>query len=237
MLPDGDTLVAGQEGFDPNINEGFPDAQFTARQALRTATYWKYVVGSMCGFVFFSALIIHQFIALESFGLGTNWTTALVTLMPLASFPGRVLGGIFADKYDKRKVIAVAWTIQLAGALMFVVVTNPITGIAYALVFGFGFGLGNPPRVAILGDYFGRKSYGSLLGMQFLLTSFGGIFAPIYAGAMFDLYGAMGYRIAFVTLAVPAVAAIYLYLTMQRPPPPRESSSPAARPAAQSPAP
>jgi MFS family permease len=55
------------------------------------------------------------------------------------------------------------------------------------------------------------------------MTSLGGILAPVYAGVMFDVYGAMGYRIAFGTLAVPAILSIFLYLSMKRPTLPEES--------------
>ena len=220
MHPDG-ALYAPDEGDDGSGGGGqFADVHFTARQALRTSTYWKYVAASMCGFIFFSALMIHQFVAFQSFGLSRGETTLLVTLMPLASFPGRIIGGFLADMFDKRKVVAAAWAGQFAGSLIFVAVGDIYVGLAYAAVFGFFFGIGNPGRVALLGDFFGRNAYGSLLGTQFLLTSFGGIFAPVYAGVMSDLFDGMGYRIAFFTLALPTVISIYLYLTMKRPDPP-----------------
>lgn len=225
LRPDGDTEEDSGLGADGEKDDRFLDIHFTVRQALRTSTYWKYVLAAMFGFAFFSALIIHQFVALKSFGLSEGWATVLVTLMPLASLPGRIAGGFLADIYDKRKVVAVAWSVQLVGAMMFVVVSNPFLGVAYGLVYGFGFGLGNPPRVAILGDYFGRRSYGSLLGTQFLITSITGILAPVYAGVMFDIMGATGYRIAFLTLALPAAISVFLYLSMKRPTLPEEPAS------------
>ena len=220
MYPDGGLDAPGDERDASGGNAQFPDVYFTARQALRTSTYWKYVAASMCGFIFFSALMIHQFVAFQTFGLNKGETTLLVTLMPLASFPGRIIGGFLADMFDKRKVVAVAWAGQFVGSLIFVVVSDIYVGLAYAAVFGFFFGIGNPGRVAILGDFFGRNAYGSLLGTQFLLTSFGGIFAPVYAGVMSDWFDATGYRIAFLTLALPAILSIYLYLSMKRPTPP-----------------
>jgi MFS family permease len=234
MLPDGDTAPTDDavDG-DGRSSQRFYDVAFTAREALRTVAYWKYVLAAVFGFVFFSALIIHQITALKSFGLSDGWATALATLMPLASLPGRIVGGVLADIYDKRKVVAVSWGMQLVGALLFVVVSNPIQGLLYAVVFGFGFGLGNPPRTAILGEYFGRRAYGSLLGTQQLVTGLGGIVAPIYAGWMADVMGASGYRIAFFTLAAPALVAIYLYLSMKRPAPPasplEQEQTPTAR--------
>ena len=119
--------------------------------------------------------------------------------------------------YDTRKVVAGAWAMQFIGAVMFVVIYNPLVGLIYAIVFGFGFGLGNPGRLAILGEFFGRKAYGSLLGTQQFLSSMTGIIAPVYAGFMYDIYGADGYRLAFLSLALPGAISVYLYLSMKRP--------------------
>ena len=215
--PDGLTDAEAAELAAAPADDRYLDTPFTTREAIRTSAYWKYVVASMFGFIFFSAYVIHQFVAFKSFGLTESWTTALVTLMPLASLPGRIVGGVLADVYDKRKIVAVSWAMQAAGAVMLLFVSEPISGVIFALFFGFGFGLGNPPRSALLGELFGRQVYGQLLGLQFTATSFGGILAPIYAGTMYDLYGGMGYRIAFLTLGLCAVVSIYLYLTMKRP--------------------
>lgn len=220
LQPDGETAHDPNVADETGMYDQYPEVQFTARQALRTPTYWKYVVASMCGFLFFGALMIHQFVAFQSFGLSTGETTLLVTLMPLASMPGRIIGGFLADALDKRKIVAAAWAGQLVGSLLFVFVDDVYFGLMYATVFGFFFGVGNPARVAILGDFFGRNAYGSLLGTQFLISSLAGIFAPVYAGLMFDWYDATGYRIAFFTLALPAIVSVYLYLTMKRPVPP-----------------
>jgi len=217
LLPDGDDK--GKNNLtgisESTVTETTVD--FTLKEALRTSTYWKYAMSNMFGFMFWSALVIHSYVAFKSFGLSDSWSAILVTMMPLASFPGRIVGGFFADWYDKRKVVAFAWAMQCFGALLFVFITNPYWGVMYCIIFGFGFGLGNPGRIAILGEYFGRKAYGTLLGTQQSLTATAGIIAPIYAGLMFDFYGAFGYRIAFFTLAIPAVISVFLYLSMSKP--------------------
>ncbi len=217
LRPDGATDEEEAEWAASAIDGRYTDTAFTVREAVRTTAYWKYVIASMFGFVFFSAFIIHQFVAWKSFGLTEWWAAALVTLMPLASFPGRIVGGVLADMYDKRKIVAVSWTMQTIGAVILFFVSDPITGIIFAIFFGFGFGIGNPPRSALLGELFGRQVYGTLLGIQFSATSLGGIIAPVYAGTMYDNFGAMGYRIAFLSLGLLAVISLYLYLTMKRP--------------------
>ena len=217
LRPDGvsEEEVASLAKLD--TDERYADTTFTVKEAVRTTTYWKYVTANMFGFIFFGSFIIHQFVMWESFGFSRAWVTFLVTLLPLASFPARIIGGVLADKYDKRKIVAVSWTMQIIGAVLLFFARDPISGMIFAIFFGFGFGLGNPPRSALLGELFGRRVYGQLLGLQFTFTAIGGIFAPVFAGFMYDEFGADGYRWAFLSLGMLASISLYMYLTMKRP--------------------
>ena len=230
LLPDGMTKEQAERFSEHDTDDRYADITFTVREATRTPTYWKYVVANLFGFIFFGAFIIHQYKVYQEFGFSNEWATALVTLLPLASFPGRILGGVLADKYDKRKIVSISFTMQIIGAVLFFFARDPLTAVLFAVFFGFGFGLGNPPRSALLGELFGRQVYGQLLGLQFTVTALGGVFAPIFAGLMFDGFGAggflgimfdgfgaEGYRWAFLTLGLLSTISLYMYLTMKRP--------------------
>lgn len=217
LRPDGVSDEEAARHAETDEDERYADTTFTVKEAIRTTTYWKYVVANIFGFIFFGSFIIHQHKAWTEFGFSEWWVTALVTLLPLASFPGRILGGVLADMYDKRKIVAFSFSMQIVGAVLLLFARDPITAVLFAVIFGFGFGLGNPPRSALLGELFGRQVYGQLLGLQFTFTAIGGIVAPVFAGFMFDEFGAEGYRWAFVSLGLMATISLYMYLTMKRP--------------------
>ena len=217
LKPDGISDEQAARYAESDADDRYADTTFTVKEAVRTTTYWKYVVANMFGFIFFGSFIIHQIVVWESFGLSPWWAAALATLLPLSSFPARIIGGVLADIYDKRKVVAVSFAMQIIGAVLFLFARDPITGVLFAVFFGFGFGLGNPPRSALLGEMFGRRVYGQLLGLQFTFTSIGGIVAPVFAGFMYDNYGADGYRWAFFGLGLMASISLYMYMTMKRP--------------------
>ncbi len=217
LHPDGMSEAEAARFAEMDQDDRYADTTFTVKEAIRTSTYWKYVVANIFGFIFFGSFIIHQFKVWNEFGFSDEWATALITLLPLASFPARILGGILADMYDKRKIVSISFAMQIIGAVLFFFARDPITAVIFAVFFGFGFGLGNPPRSALLGELFGRQIYGRLLGLQFTFTAMGGVFAPIFAGYMFDQYGADGYRWAFFSLGLMAVISLYMYLTMKRP--------------------
>lgn len=217
LRPDGMSDEEAARYAETDSDDRYADTTFTVKEAIRTTTYWKYVVANMFGFVFFGSFIIHQIVVWESFEMSAWWAAALATLLPLSSFPARIIGGILADMYDKRKIVSVSFAMQIIGALFFFIARDPITGVIFAVFFGFGFGLGNPPRSALLGELFGRRVYGQLLGLQFTFTALGGVFAPVFAGFMYETYGADGYRWAFLALGLMAVVSLYMYMTMKRP--------------------
>ena len=89
--------------------------------------------------------------------------------------------------------------------------TNAII-IIFALCWGGGFGASIPLRLSMIADFFGRKNYGTAVG---LMSTLGGIFsaiAPIIGGLIYDLYET--YRISFavgsllVFIAIPIILSI-----------------------------
>ena len=67
------------------------------------------------------------------------------------------------------------------------------------------------------GDYFGRKSFGTIMGFMDLVQMFGIVLGPVFAGWIFDTTG--DYRIAFITFAIVAAIAALLMLIARRPVP------------------
>ena len=66
-----------------------------------------------------------------------------------------------------------------------------------------------------LGDYFGRKSYGTLTGIMRASDVVGSIMLPIYAGWIFDTTGS--YTTSLVTLVAMMAAAALLIAMARRP--------------------
>jgi MFS family permease len=75
-----------------------------------------------------------------------------------------------------------------------------------------------PLNWAIIGDFFGRRSYATLRGIMGIFYGVATFGSPIYAGWIFDLTGS--YTITLLTFAVVlALAAIFFALL--RPPTPQ----------------
>ena len=86
---------------------------------------------------------------------------------------------------------------------------------AFAVLFGIGFGGRTPLTTAIRGDYFGRASFGKILGISTVPMNVLLLIAAPMAGFMRDELG--DYDMAFLVLAGLNMAGAVLFLIARRP--------------------
>jgi len=195
------TLVTGDsdEGTaasGPVIYEG----DFTLKQAMRTSSFWLIAFGH--GFTSMIIISIMAHLApLLTLDRGYSVPTAglVVTAYTAVSMIFQIVGGYVGDRVPKR--IALFFFSSIQASAIFILIFAPNLGyiFLFAVVFGMGFGGRNPLTTSIRGDYFGRSSFGKIMGMTQLPMNVLLLIAPIFAGYMRDTYGT--YNVAFITLA------------------------------------
>ena len=139
-----------------------------------------------------SASLLH-IPALVSFGI-TRQTAGMAVLgVSASSFVGRLGVGFLGDYVNKRLLIAGAFTSMVIGIGALASVNGGILdlspGVAlplFSITYGFGFGGSIPVRLAMLPDYFGRRSFGSILGILSTFSALFGAAGPLFTGLMFD---------------------------------------------------
>ena len=104
-------------------------------------------------------------------------------LVTLGQFFGVMLGWLVGEKFAKRNVAATCMLMHSLGVLGLTYAVNPwMLGLSM-LLHGIAWGLRGPFMQAIRADYFGRESIGVILGLSTLITVFGNIGGPVFAGA------------------------------------------------------
>ncbi len=68
---------------------------------------------------------------------------------------------------------------------------------------------------AMVGDYYGRKYFGTINGLSHIAMSVASIAGPIFAGYVFDVTGS--YRLAFVIFAAVCAAGAVCAFSATRP--------------------
>lgn len=217
LLPDGGPAREAERGSGGVGRAAAPArvGQLRVGSILRSRSYWQFVLAVALQGAGFGALALFQIVALESFGLTVAQTAVVVTVWTLSSIPGRLVGGFLADFVDKRLVFAGSILFQLVGAVFFLTLQNLWMGLAYAVIFGMGWGASVPVRPALQGEYWGRNLFGLLMGLQGTFGAAVGITAPILVGRWYDVY--QDYHGAFLILFLPLIVSFVLILTLKKP--------------------
>jgi sugar phosphate permease len=211
---------ASEDGASPRS----PD--FTLREALRTPAFWLISLGHGSALLIVSAVTVHLVLHLtETFGYSLALASLVVTVITAGQIAGTLLGGVIGDRFDKRKISMWCMAAHTAGLILVATAVNGVMVFAFAILHGMAWGLRGPMMGAIRADYFGRSSYGAILGTSSLITMFGSILGPLIAGFLADHTG--GYDVGFTILALLAGMGSVFFLMAKRPVLPPSPSSPA----------
>jgi len=206
-----DGLGASRGTVDLNAPiEESSEPEFTARQALRTKSFWLLSAGHGVALIVVTAVNTHAINHMRiSLGYTISEAAVYVTLMTAFQVIGVLLGGVLGDKLRKNRMAAVCMLMHMGGLLMLTYAEGPSMLIGFAVLHGLAWGIRGPFMQAIRADYFGRKSIGMILGLSAMLTAVGQISGPLLAGIMGDATG--NYYLGFTVLALIAGSGSALF--------------------------
>ena len=222
LLPDGDKPEeTGSESSDEESDETARkrapvQEDFTWQQALLTPAFWLISIGHGCTSMVLIAMMAHLAPMMTDRGYSLQTAAFVITGYTVVSMLFQIIGGYIGDRVPKRLALFVfTWT-QASG--VFLLTLGPATlpvAYGFALLFGAGFGGRNPLTVSIRGEYFGRKSFGMIMGLSQVPMNILLLAAPVFAGVVRDVTGE--YTIAFGVLASLNMLGGLLFLLARRP--------------------
>ena len=177
--------------------------EFTVREALRTRTYWILAVAIGLRLTAQSALMVHLIPILVSRQVDEGVGASLLALMALARLPSMIGAGWLADRWSRPKVSALSMVAGVLAAGAAVWGPDGLrTGVAFVLLFAVA-QASNSITWALIGQFFGRRSFGTLRGGVTMVQSLMSTGGPIAAGWVFDRWGDY-------TNALLGVVALYM---------------------------
>ena len=189
-LPDGEersAVLSGEEA----VKKLTKKVSITARQAMRTRTFWLIVLAVMPQFVAVPAVITHVMPYLSSIGVVRATSALVATAIPLLSIGGRFGFGWFADKYVAKRLSAFALIMLTLGLVCFEYISLGWTRllVPFLVLFGFGYGGINTMVGVLLREHFGRGNFGTIIGVVWGILMLGTVAGPPIAGWVFDNWG------------------------------------------------
>ena len=163
---------------------------FTPKEALRTRAFWSISMTHMLVNLSTGAISGHLFLHLTD-GNGVNLDDAtasgVIPILVVTTFVFQLGGGIMGDRVSKRILLPFLLLIQGAALVILAIADTFILAAVFAVVWGVGFGARSPLLHAMRGEYFGRRHFGTILGLSSFPMSIGITLAPFIMGWVHDV--------------------------------------------------
>ena len=221
LVPDGLTLNSKVEVLKDEKIEFSSDkideleSNFTRNEAIRTRSFWIYIIAMLCRSFLLSSIVVHEIPHLVNIGIPIETAGDILGLMVFLSIPGRIAFGWAGDYLSQRYLIALACLMQCVG-IFFLSNAQSIEYVyLFVLIYGIGYGGAIPLTTGYIGELFGRKYFASIRGLTSPVGMIGGIAGPIFAGYVFDVSNS--YKFALDIFAIIALLAAITIIFAKKP--------------------
>jgi len=173
----------------PKSLKVLPTISFTARQAMRTRSFWLiWLVWILAGGAGIAMVTLASHFGL-AMGLPLTKAVLLLTAFNLTNGLGRLFSGYLSDFLGRSRTICLAFTLSGAAYLLMVHVSGVGAWAFLAALVGFGFGTQFSVASPLISDCFGLDHFADIFGLLF--TGYGflaGVAGPWLSGYLLDLY-------------------------------------------------
>ncbi len=193
-----------------------PPEEYSVRQTLRSWAFWNLTGGTALRLIAKAGVTVHIIPIMASKGVSEQTAAFMFGLQLFLTVPMYLLLGWAADRFPKPPVLM--WA-SLAGTVAFALLASPWHGIGLLLAFVVLFAICDasaPTNWAVVGEYFGRKTFSRLRGYIQFANFPGVLFAPVFVGWWYDHHHSYAFPIWIYT-GVSLVGAL-TFAVLKRPP-------------------
>ena len=216
LLPDGERSATGgaARGRGQRIEPLYAESDFTLRRAVATPAFWLMTAAVTLRIAAADALVINQIPMLVWKGIPEDEAAYFLSATFLAIIPLRFGMGLTAMVVASRWLLFGGMTVGAVAAVSFLALSGYPAAAMFVLSIAATEGIATLGWLAV-GEYFGRRSFGSLVGIMTVSFGVGSLAAPVAAGWVFDRTGEYG--IALIAAAVMQLGSGVCYLLARRP--------------------
>jgi len=183
---------------------------------VRSRSFYLLAIGSMCsiGAVAGTNQHLKLFLSIDQ-GYSQTDSATVISLVLTSSIVGRLLMGWLADRYPKKYVMLLIYTlVSLAIPLLYFISTPGVIYI-FAVIFGIAFGGDYMIIPLMTAELFGLKVMGRIMGIIMIADGLAESFSPMFVGHLYDL--SKNYVNGFAALiSFAVIGAIAIALLPQR---------------------
>ena len=189
---------------------------FTPSEALKTRAFWSISMTHMLVNLSTGAISAHLFLHLtDSNGVNLDDAAAsgIVPILVVTAFVSQLVGGIVGDRTNKRILVPFLLLLQSASLVILALANSFAIAAVFAVVWGVGFGARTPLLHAMRGEYFGRRHFGTILGLSSFPMSIGMMATPFVMGLVHDIQDTYVWSLYVLSGACVVASVTILFAT------------------------
>jgi MFS family permease len=190
---------------------------FTVWDAMKTSPFWLMILATSGRVAAFNTITVHFIPMMVWKGVSEQRAAAMLATMALVSFPTHLLLGWLADRMNKPRLMATSMLIGTASLLLLAYGEAEWNLWLFTVLFTVVESI-FPVGWATVGDFFGRKNFGTIRGTMSAFYLWGAALGPVVAGAVYDRYESYAPMMSLL-IALFLIAACF-YAVLRKPMPP-----------------
>lgn len=183
---------------------------WTARQASRTAAFWKVVSALATSAMVSTGLVFHQVSILSGWGVSKEAALGLLGVQALFACIMSLVGGYLADRMPARYLLSVSMVLIATAVILLLIVKSSLVALPYSVLLGMHMGIQRSSGSLTIIEFFGRIHFGSINGLAMSLVVGAAALGPLPLALAKDYLGS--YEPALLALlCFPLASAIAVW--------------------------
>jgi sugar phosphate permease len=204
MKPDGEPLETAGANEQGSSKQ---ETETSAREAFRSPIFWNLICSMTCRSVAFTTVTTHFIPMMVWKGLSQTEASVLLAAFAIFNLPIHFLLGWIADVVNKPKLVTICLLLGVVAVLP-VLWSDSIWALWFFACLYTVLDASIPVVWASVGDFFGRKSFGTIRGNMNLFYTWGAILGPYAAGVVYDRTESYAIVLIAITVALLISAAL-----------------------------
>jgi sugar phosphate permease len=218
LLPDGDTPYRPRNPSPSEIGnqkQRTGETDFTASQAMCTSAFWLLILATTVRAAAFQTLTVHFIPIMVWKGLTEQRAAFLLAIFALLSLPSHLLLGWIADLVHKPRLMALCMVLATGASLLLIYGQGEWPLWLFVVLFTVVEST-FPVSWATVGEFFGRKHFGTIRGNMSFFYMWGSVAGPVIAGTIYDRKQSYGPMLPGLAILFLVAAILYALLVKPR---------------------
>lgn len=215
MPKDDSEVVKGNKGIEKDNNTEEIDISYTLKEAQSTKYFWMIGIGFLFVGLYVSAYSVQYANYFQNvLKLEPSVIALTGSIFAACSLGGNIVGGLLFDKLGVVKTLILSLVAVFAsGVFILLAGNNPIFAHLFSAVKGLAVFIYMMTPAYMVGEYFGKKEYGGILGMLNLVFAIGFSSGSVLFGT---LASSLGYNTTWMIILGFVACAFALLITASR---------------------